>query len=174
MSEQPGRYQRSASGMVGAMLVLLAVIAAFVAFRAINRNDPENPVRPVDYQQTLEYARSQAAFPLLAPPSLPKGWRATSVTFVPRPTRWHLGVLTDDDRYIGLEQSRGSVADMVQRYVDQEAARGRPVEVDGKSWQTWTDAGGDTALSRVQDGVTTLVVGTAGRDVLVDYVESLR
>jgi hypothetical protein len=174
VSEQAGRYQRSAMGMIGAMLVLLAVIAGFVVLRGLNRTDPPSPVRAVDYQQTLEYARRQADFRVLAPTSLPAGWRATSVSFVPEPVRWHLGVLTEQDSYVGLEQSRSSVSAMVEKYVDQEAARGRTVQVGGEPWRTWTDAGGDTALTRVDGGVTTLVVGTAGQDVLVDYVEGLR
>lgn len=174
MSEQPGRYQRSAAGMVGAMLVLLAVIAAFVVFRDINRNDPKSPVRQVEYEQTLSYARDQADFPLLAPESLPEGWRATSVEFVPEPTRWHLGILTDEDRYVGLEQSRGSVDNMVETYVDRDAVRGKQVQVAGEEWRTWTDGRGDTALTRVEGGVTTLVVGTPELEELVDFVESLR
>lgn len=173
MSEQAGRYQRSASGMIGAMLVLLAVIGAYVVFRAVNRNEPESPVRAVDYQQTLDYARDRADFPLLAPASLPEGWRATSVNFVPEPVRWHLGVLTDEDRYVGLEQSRSSVDKMVETYVDLEAVSGKPVQVEGQTWRTWTDEGGDTALTREDGEVTTLVVGTPGLDVLVDYVASL-
>ena len=151
MSEQAGRYQRSAMGMIGAMIVLIAVVVGFVAFRAVNRNEPENPVRAVDYQQTLEYARGVADFPVVAPASLPEGWRATSVEFIPSPTRWHLGLLTDEDRYVGLEQSRASLTDLVHKYVDPKAARGKPVQVDGQTWRTWTDEGGDTALTR-EDG----------------------
>ena len=45
MSGQAGRYQRSFSGMVGAMVVLLVVIGGYVAFRAVNRNDVADPVR---------------------------------------------------------------------------------------------------------------------------------
>ena len=174
MSEQAGRYQRSASGMIGAMLVLLAVIGAFVVFRDVNRTDLENPVRAVDYPQTLGYARDQADFRLLAPTTLPEGWRATSVDFVPEPAKWHLGVLTDQDRYVGLEQSRSSLDDMVETYVDREAVRGKPVEVEGQAWRSWTDQGGDTALTREDGEITTLVVSTAGLDVLVEYVETLR
>lgn len=174
MAEQAGRYQRSATGMIGAMLVLLLVIGAYVAFRAVNRAQPGDPVKRVDYQQTLEYAREQAGFRLLAPALLPEGWRATSADFVPRPVRWHLGILTDQDEYVGLEQSRGSVSDLVETYVDRNAVRGRPVVVDGTPWRSWTDAGGDTALTRVDGGVTTLVVSSAGRDVLVDFTETLR
>ena len=158
--------------MIGAMLVLLGVIAAFVVFRDVNRNDPASPVPTVDYQKTLRYA--QADFRLLAPARLPAGWRATSVDFVPDPTRWHLGLLTDQQGYVGLEQSHSPVREMVTSYVDRNAAAGQPVRIDGASWRSWTDQGGDTALTRVEGGVTTLVVGTPGRDVLVRFVKTLR
>ena len=39
MSEQPGRYQRSMSGMVGALLVTILAIVAFVGFRAFTGSD---------------------------------------------------------------------------------------------------------------------------------------
>lgn len=174
MSEQPGRYQRSASGMIGAMIVLLVAIGAYVAFRAVNRTQPQNPVQPVDYRQTLAYARGQAAFPLLAPASLPRGWRATSVGFVPRPLRWHLGILTNQGKYVGIEQSRDPVGEMVDRYVGQSATRDGVVQVAGKPWRRWIDPGGDTALTRVQRGVASLVVSDAGQDVLVTFVAGLR
>ena len=173
MSEQAGRYQRSFSGMIGAMLVLLAVVTAFVVFRAVNRVEPETPVRAVDYQRTVEFARGNVDLPLLAPPELPAGWRATSVDFDEEPARWHLGVLTDEEQYVGLEQSRSSLRTMVERHVDPEAVQGGPVQVEGRTWRTWTDEGGDTALVRHAGGVTTLVVGSPSREVLVDYVASL-
>jgi hypothetical protein len=172
--QQPGRYQRSFSGMIGAMLVLLLVVGAFVVFRGLFRTDTEVTVRAVDYQRTQSFAQEQVDFPILAPETMPEGWRATSVRFVPEPPRWHLGVLTDEDRYIGLEQSRSSEKKMVETYVDRDAVRGEPVQAAGDTWQTWTDEDGDTALTRVQDDVTVLVVGTPGVEVLVDYVETLR
>lgn len=174
MSEQPGRYTRSTAGMVGAMIVAVAAVVAFVVLRDLNRADVEVEVPAVDYQKVLELSSEQVDFPPVAPPALPEGWRATSVRLTPTPARWHLGVLTDEGRYVGLEQSRSSVQNMVERYVDEEAVRGAPVDIDGDTWRTWTDGGGDTALTRVENGVTTLVVGTTGQDVLVDYVESLR
>lgn len=160
--------------MVGAMVVLLLVLGAFVTFRAVNRNEPASPVKSVDYQQTVDFAREQSDFPLLAPVALPDGWRATSVAFTPESPRWHLGLLTDDERYVGLEQSGSSAASMVETYVDDAAVPGDDVQVSGKTWQTWTDADGDTALVRTEQDVTTLVVGTVEAKVLVEFVESLR
>lgn len=160
--------------MVGAMIVLVAVVLAFVAFRELNRNDAASPVTEVDYRETARFAQEAVDFPLLVPRGLPQGWRATSARFVPDPPHWHLGLLTDQDRYVGLEQGRDSVEDMVETYVDAEAVRGGRARIDGRTWQVWTDDGGDTALTRAQDEVTTLVVGTPEREVLVDFVRSLR
>ncbi len=175
MSERPGRYQRSFSGMVGAMIVLVLVVALFVAFRAINRTEPENTVDAVDYTRPAEFAREQARFPLLAPAELPEGWRATSVRFDNgRDQAWHVGFLTGDDDYVGLEQADESAERLVQEHVDEDATEGDPVTVDGDRWQSWTDDGGDTALVRETDQITTLVVGTVEQDTLVEFVHTLR
>lgn len=162
-------------GLIGALVVLVVVVLGFVLLRDVTRTQPQSPVRAVDYQQTLGYARQHADFPLLAPPRLPHGWRATSVTFIEQGSqRWHLGVLTDKNKYVGLEQADTPVREMVTTYVDPSPSRGAPVTIDGKTWTSWSDAGGDHALARRQAHVTTLVVGTVSRAVLRDYVRSLR
>lgn len=176
VSGQAGRYQRSPAGMVGAMIVLVLVVVGFVVFRDANRSDPQAPVRAVDYARDADYAREQASFDLVAPPSLPDGWRATTVEYVPGPDdRWHLGMLTGQDRYVGLEQSGDSVETMVKSHVDAEAREGDPVQVDGAPWSTYSDDGGDLALVRRTGGTTTLVVGHEVPEAeLVDFAASLR
>jgi hypothetical protein len=176
MSQQAGRYQRSAAGMVGAMIVLVLVVLGFVLFRDLNRTDPPSPVRTVDYAETAAYARDQAGFDLLAPDDLPEGWRATSARYVPGAAEsWHLGLLTEDDRYVGLEQSGASVETMVEEHVDPDAVEGDRVDVGGEDWTSWSDAGGDLALVRETDGTTTLVVGhQVPEDALADFVARLR
>jgi hypothetical protein len=174
--QQPGRYRRSAGGMAGAMVVLVAVVLGFVVFRELNRSDPASPVDEVDYTRTVEFARGEAGFDLLAPPSLPDGWLATSVNFVPGDDgRWHLGMLTDEDQYVGLEQSSGSAESMVETHVDQDARPGGVVVVDGDQWRAWTDEGGDVALVRSTGSTTTLVVGhEVPRAELAAFASSLR
>jgi len=174
MSAQSGKYQRSASGMIGAMLVLLLTLAAFWVLREINRTTPDTPVRTVDYKQAADFARGRASFDVLAPASLPPGWRATSATYTPEPGEsWHLGLLTGEGRYVGLEQSPSSEESMVETYVDEEATRGGLADIDGQSWTAWSDDTGDDALVRREGDVTTLVVGTAGQDVLIALVDRL-
>jgi hypothetical protein len=175
MSERPGRYQRSFPGMVGAMIVLVVVVALFVAFRAINRTEVENTVDAVDFSGPAEFAREQARFPVLAPAELPEGWRATSVRFDNgRDQAWHVGFLTAADDYVGLEQADESAADLVEQHVDEDATEGDPVTVDGEEWRSWTDEGGDSALVRETDEVTTLVVGTVEQQTLVEFIHTLR
>jgi len=75
-SGQPGRYQRSSSGMVGALLVTLLVIGAFVAFRACNRTDLVVDPEHVDYLTQVGFAQ-EAGDQVVYPASLPTGWFAT-------------------------------------------------------------------------------------------------
>jgi hypothetical protein len=175
MSTQPGRYQRSFAGMIGAMLVLLLVVAAFVAFRDVNREEPASPVRSVDYLEPARYARGQADFELLAPARIDDGWKATNVRFRNgRDPSWHLSFLTAEGRYVGLEQADQSARTMVEDFVDEEAEQGEDVVIDGKTWESWSDSGGDTALVREGDDITTLVVGTASPELLQRFVRTLR
>ena len=176
MSEQPGRYQRSFGGMVAAMAVLVALLIGYVLVRNLfYSDDAPNPVQPVDYHQPAHFARQTADFPLMAPRRLPPGWIATSVRFTDGEDQaWHLGVLTGDRKYVGLEQAEASAADMVEKYVDPDATQGSDRTIHGRSWQTWSDAGGDHALVRESHGATTLLVGTVPESTLEDYLRTLR
>lgn len=160
--------------MIGALVILLLVIGGFVAFRGLNRDNRETPVRAVDYAKTLAFAQRKVDFDVLAPPRLRTGWKATSVGFTPAPSpHWHLGVLTDTEHYVGIEQGTGSLPSMLSTYVDEAPARAGSVDVGGRSWQVWRDPGGDTALADRHGGVSTVVVGTLDRQMLVDYVRTL-
>lgn len=156
------------------MVILLAVVIGFVVLRDLNRTAPESPVTAVDYEPSVAFARDRAGFDVLAPQALPEGWQATSVEFTPDPPHWHLGVLTDENKYVGLEQAMSSEQSMVTTYVDRDPTRGKDISIDGNAWTRWSDSGGDTALVRTREGATTLVVGTVEPDVLVDYVKNLR
>ncbi len=162
--------------MVGALVVLLGLIAVFVVLRAVNRTTPPSPVHAIDYHQDVRYARKQAGIHLLAPPSLPAGWKATTVNYVDgAQEHWHLGCLTGAGRYVGLEQADRPVLTMVRAYVDPQPSRGAPVMIDGAAWKTYTDSGGDLGLVHRAGNTTTLVVGhDVARGELVTYVKSLR
>jgi hypothetical protein len=162
--------------MVGAMIVLAVLLLAWLGFRSLTSDDPGSAVRTVDYVQVVTPARKAADFALLAPATLPTGWRATSAGFTNTvPQHWHLGVLTDQDRYIGLEQGPATVSSFVEKYVDEAASRTGSLDVAGRRWTTYTDPGGDLALVRTDGGAATLVVGhDVPRATLESYVAGLR
>ncbi len=188
MTEKAGRYQRSFAGMLGALLVLILGIGVFVVLRDVTRVDPPDPVRPVDYVQPARFAQEEAPYEVLTPRALPEGWTATSVRFQPaaEDRSWHVGVLTEDQRYIGIEQAERTPEAMVADFVDEEAQEGGEVDIDGRTWRVWTDPGrdpgadpgtapaGDLALVREDDDATTLVVGTVSQDELGEFVATLR
>lgn len=180
MSEQPGRYQRSASGMVGALVVTLLVIGAFVAFRAFSRTDLNARPERVDYLAQVRYAQESGA-DVVYPAELPSGWYATQVTVTPgSPPGLELSMLTADGQYVGLVQSSEPIAQVLTTYVDPHPVAGRPVTVTGRvvsHWQTWTDTGGDTALAAERGHGSTqeslLVFGTVTEAALERLAGSL-
>lgn len=164
MSQQPSRHQRSFPALVGAMLVTLAVALAFVGWRALFRDDVDNRPAPVDWTQSVQLA-DDAGLSVVRPRELPEGWRATSVELrAGDDPRWGLGVLTDEDRFIGIRQEDGSVAELVDTYVDEEAVAGGDATVESDvagTWQTWTDDGGDRGYSTELGDDAVLVYGSA-------------
>jgi hypothetical protein len=178
---QPGRYQRSPAGMVGALIVTLLVILAFVAFRAFNRSDLDVKPERVDYLSQVRIAQQETphgSAGLVYPSRLPSGWYATKVTFSPGGSRpgLELSMLTADDQYVGLVQSPESVADLLTAYVDPHPQAGPSVTVDGAAaprWETWTDSGGDTALAARHGNDSLLVFGTVSQAQLEQLASSL-
>lgn len=179
MSEQPGRYERSTSGMVGALIVTLVVILTFVALRACNRTQVN--VRPdhVDYLAQVGYAQ-RAGTELVYPAALPAGWFATTIDLsLGRQPELTLSMLTgssQDAQYAGFVQSPVPVAELLTTYVDPSPSSGPAVTLPTglvKRWQTWTDSGGDTALVARWHGSSLMVFGGAARAQLEQVAGSL-
>ncbi len=170
MSEQPGRYQRSASGMVGAMVVLLLVVGAFVGFRALNREELEVAPERIDYLEAVGFAQ-ESDWTVVYPPSVPGDWKATTVESQPG-RAWGIGFLTPDG-FAGLHQSDESSADLLETYVDEETTELDPVDIDGASWEVHEDADGDRGYVGEVEGVRVLVYGSAPSAVLQDLAGSL-
>jgi hypothetical protein len=171
-----GRYQRSIAGGIGSLIVLIAVVLAFVAFRAVFRDNDAVDVEAVDYLAVVAPAQ-EAGIQVVYPPSLPEGWTATSVAFVPgeRPA-FGVGMLTDDDLFVGVRQADEELADLLETYVDAQVVKGDVVTVDGAivpEWQEWSDDGGDHAYSATVGDTEVLVYGSAPTEDLLTVVRSL-
>jgi len=174
-----GRYQRSTSGLVGAMVVTVVAVVGFWALTALKTDHDTTPVPDVDYAAMVRAGRADHKLLVMAPTRLPDGWKATSATYQTGtdPT-WHLGMLTDKGKYVGVEEALGGVDDLVDEHVDPDAVQGKDVTVDGVAYQTWTDADGDYALSRTVQLSGTgreswLVVGSAPAATIRDFAATL-
>jgi hypothetical protein len=150
--------------VLGAIILTLFVIGRLVTIT------PDQPTRAVDYQQAVESSRTVADFDLYAPDSLPRGWRATSVRF--EESSWHLGVVTDEDDYVGLEQVRDSAQRAVERFGKGSRAYGQTV-IGGENWALRTGPRDDLTYVRQDAEMAIIVTGTAPRPVMERYISSL-
>ena len=135
-SGQPSRYQRSTSGMVGALLLTFLFVIGFVVLRGCNRANPD--VRPdhVDYRAQVGFAQ-QAGADLVYPSRLPAGWYATRVDYEPG-TSPELGIsMLTPDQYVGVRQSPRDIPELLATYVDAQPVAGASVTVDGGVVLRW-------------------------------------
>lgn len=152
-------------GVLGAAILLVwGVTRVF----AVTPEEP--PVPEVDYREIAAQAQGAAEFPLVGPADLPGGWKATSARL--RDETWTIGVLTDDQEFVGLWQSELGEDRAVEENVEDSIAR-ETVDIDGEAWTRWDSPDEALTLSRESDGTTVVVSSTLDADLVEDYVSSL-
>ncbi|KAA1421329.1 DUF4245 domain-containing protein [Nocardioides humilatus] len=173
---RPGKYQRSAGGLLAALVITVVAIGALLWFMGLFRDDVDNRPDRVDYLETVSEAQDAKLSPIY-PAELPKGWIATGFDVVPgdNPT-FEIRLLTDSDKFIGIRQEAEDVSTLIRQYVDEDAsatdiysARGSVAE----AWQGYEDDGGDSAYASEVDGETVLVYGSASAADLREVIDSL-
>jgi len=162
--------------MVGALLLTFLFVIGFVLFRGCNRTSPDVHPDHIDYRAQVGFAQRSGAT-LVYPARLPNGWYATRLDYEAG-SRPELGIsmLTPDQHYVGVRQSPRDIAELLATYVDPQPSAGPAVTVDGgivRRWDTWTDAGGDTALSARWHSQSLLVFGTVSRADLEQLAATL-
>ncbi|WP_187271854.1 DUF4245 domain-containing protein [Aeromicrobium terrae] len=170
MSGTSSRGNPALGDILRSVAVIGAILLGVYGIAQIMTVEPEHPTSTVDYQSALDSARPVADFDLLGPTSLPKGWRATSARY--ESDSWHLGVITDDDEYVGLEQLRASAQETIRKFAEDSRPAGS-VTIDGTSWQRRTEPDGDSTYVRRDGDMTVLVTGSAKRAEIERYVSSL-
>jgi hypothetical protein len=174
--QRPARYPRTANGLIGSLLVTLLFVGAFVAFRALNRDNLEVKPEPVDYLARVSTIQ-QSGLDVVYPAGLPAGWIATSATFIPGDDpAFGVGMLTDDEQFVGVRQEDAPLDDLLTTYVDEETAEGEELSVPGsvaRTWRSFTDAGGDRAYAATLGDDEVLVYGSASEADLRQVIESL-
>ncbi|MCP9206151.1 DUF4245 domain-containing protein [Streptomyces sp. HD1123-B1] len=173
------------------MLLSLAAIGAVAAGIYVfqiphDDSDKDGGVRTVDYRVELQTARRAAPYPVAAPGSgsLPKGWRATSVTYTPAGggggagggadggAAWHLGFLDAEREYVAVEQSDAKPVAFIEDVTQRARATKDVQRIDGKEWVRYEGEKYDALVCR-ERGVTTVVTGTASRAHLTKMAAAL-
>jgi hypothetical protein len=178
---EPARrsYQRSATGLIGAILACLGLILVVFLLTLFQPRHTSDPAGAIDYTRQLEQARKDSAFHVVAPATPPKGMRPTSVDWQPvdrvdRYAHWHLGFVTKSGEYIGLEQGDAPVRTFVAAHTV-ASVRGASVTIARQRWQTLSSSHEvEHAYFRTVRGVTTLVTGTATPAELMRFIRALR
>lgn len=168
------------------MIRTLAVILVPLAIIAVLFTDlpDDKPVDEVDWRPVLTVARRDAPFPVLAPSTLPEGWRATQAEWVEegRPYRdgqpsvrnlWALGFLNPDNIFVGLDQGDRRPDDLVDEQSRSGNADGQST-VNGQTWERVVSPDGRTrSLVRREPSVTSIVSGDLAYEALEAYAATL-
>lgn len=177
---RPGRYNRSAVGLVTSLAVTVVAIGGVLYFMGAFRNDYQRPTDSVDYRATVaEIQESGRSVPY--PAELPSGWTSTGVDV---PTEvdgaYMLRLLTEDGRFVGVREEDASPLSLARRWVDEDAEtiRGYTVPASvgaplAREWKGFADGGGDSAYAAEVGGRSIIVFGSAPRADLRRVVASL-
>lgn len=167
------RGNPSMGDVLRSVAVLGVIVLALWGLGLLITSTPDAPVRDVEFADAARSAQAAVDYPVLTPGSLPDGWRANSVRFDPSGRKqWHLGVLTDKDVYIGLEQARRPVEALLEDHADGSEAAGT-VTIGGETWDLRTGPRQRVTFVREADGAATLVTSNADREVVERYIASL-
>ncbi|TYL45751.1 DUF4245 family protein [Nocardioides sp. BGMRC 2183] len=177
---KPGRYQRSFGGLVVSMVVIVLALGALYGFTGLFREKPVYEPESIDYLTSVAAAQD-AGVKAVYPSELPEGWTATGVDLDPADTTtFGLRMLTEGDKFVGIQQEEDSVTGLVTEWVDAEATEtddylvpdtvSDPVAVQ---WAGYEDEGGDTGYVADLGKVTVLVYGSAPPEDLQQIIDLL-
>ena len=168
--------------MLSMAVIMIPLLILTVLF---SRSGQQADVEAVDWRPVAEQAARQASFEVVAPVELPSGWRATRVSWTqtgepdpngdPSPRdRWRLGVLTDQQIYIELDQVDVQPADFVDQITRQGVEDGTST-IGDQSWARLVSTDDRTrSLVLSEPKSTTVVTGDTSYDQLAAYVSLLQ
>ncbi|MEV0797735.1 DUF4245 domain-containing protein [Kribbella sp. NPDC050281] len=165
---------RTLTNMVWALLACFIVVAFLMI---VTWRPKHEQVKAVEYTAQLEDAKKVAPW-VRGPEPMPSGWTATSVEFgTPEqaPITWHLGTVTNEKKYVGLEQSNVTGGKFQSDKLGRTSDDGTST-VGGVTWQrkVLLDRKEENALVLVGSGATTIVTGNAGYPALEAFASALR
>ena len=165
------RMGQTVSDMVLSLAIVLGVIGAIML---VTWRPTPDPVREIDPLPLLEFANSQADFPVLVPQIA--GLRATSARWEPTKYSqndpvWHVGYVTAEEEYLEITQSAASNEEYLINEIAGITAEGEK-SIAGQDWLVF-DGSDSRAFVHVTPDSTTVLSGTVSAAELEAAVASL-
>jgi hypothetical protein len=154
---------------------LLAIGAAVAVVVLLVPRSDRLVVQPVDLESAVQAAQSAGDVPVVNP-VLGEDWQLTSARRErpdgQLPATWHLGWLSPEEEYVGLEATRESTPDWV-REVTSDGEETDTLDVAGETWTVYSspEQGRVSLLLERPDGVL-VVTGSAVLDELAEVAEA--
>ena len=175
--ERPRRRRGTALDMVRSLGLVTAGVAALMLFTL--RDQPDRTPITVDIAATVEAARADAGYPVLAVTALPPGWYANFAEFSRIPGEpghevFHVGYITTDEHYFAVDASDAND----QRSLASEARTGKALRTEtvaGIAFEVYAD--GETerwfhsATGAAPYSIT--LTGTGTRDQWLAFISTL-
>ena len=182
-SGRPGRYQRSAFGLVVALVATVVVVGLLLWVMGLFRHSNDIKPERVDYRAAVTAAQ-QAKLTPVYPATLPSGYIATQARVPEDDDGFEIDLLkgdTADGDFIGIRTaSKAVISKLVHDDVDPDAtgapAYAVPDSVEHPLARTWTgfrDSSGDRGYAADVGKLKVLVYGSAPESDLQQVVDLL-
>lgn len=160
---------------LGLMLIVIFAILWFTSSRRLIQPSVE-PVRSgvTDTQQLLEWHGLTGRPALL--PTVPSGWRINAATMTgrrPALAELHVGWVSPDQGYLGVDQGLLPVKRVVATAVGAGSRQVGTARIAGSPWQTWRDRRGETFFVETVQSATVVVAGSLPADQLAGFAAGL-
>lgn len=180
---RPGKYQRSAFGLVVAMVTTVVAVALAIWVMGWFRHTPSATPPQVDYLARVADMQQQKQ-PAVYPASLPDGYTATQARVPDDYDGFEIDLLRGDTAnadFIGIRTARtANIAALVHQDVDANATSIASYDVPSTvasplapSWVGFQDDHGDTGYAAQVGQLSVLVYGSAPAADLQQVVDAL-
>ncbi|GAB3868782.1 hypothetical protein GCM10028801_45270 [Nocardioides maradonensis] len=180
---RPGKYQRSAFGLVVAMVTTVVAVALAIWVMGWFRHTPTAKPTHADYRAAVADMQRQKQ-PVVYPSSLPEGYIATQARVPDDYDGFEIDLLKGDTAnadFIGIRTARtANIAALVHQDVDANATTIASYDVPATvasplapSWSGFQDDHGDSGYAAQVGQLSVLVYGSAPAADLQQVVDQL-
>lgn len=165
---------------LGVVLVFAFVVLMIGAGRVLLFPGHRPVAAPVDFATQVRLASAAAGVGFLSPASLPPGWQAVSVELSPgAPVTLRIGFSLPGSGFVSMVQRATRSAGASRAFCAQQlrlatlCRAGRPVTIKGRVWTTGHDSQGEASLRDYANGLSVVLISTAGPAPLSSLADRL-